>query len=238
MPGPHAITGVKGARWQQRGRKGRSIMSVPPTPKGQRRRESLLKAARKVFEDKGYFDTRVTDIVTKARVSHGTFYMYFESKDDVLRCLIDELVEMLYADSQTPGTPGLGPQEHLEETIRQFLGAYKQNAKMMRILEQVVTFDEDFRAKRLGIITRFVDRIAAAIEALQQRGLSDPELNARYAAHALGGMVGDFAYAMYVLRQDFDEDTAVATMTKLWSNGVGIRQAPAKRRRPVRVAAR
>lgn len=213
-------------------------MSAPPTPKGQRRRQSLLDAARKVFEDKGYFDTRVTDIVTKAHVSHGTFYLYFESKDDILRSLIDDLVENLYAKSQTATTPGLGPEEHLEETIRQFLNAYKPNAKMMRILEQVVTFDEGFRAIRLGIITRFIDRIKIAIEGLQERGQSDPELDARYAAHALGGMVGDFAFAMYVLKQEFDEDVAVATMARLWSRGVGVAAPAPKRRRAVRTVAR
>jgi AcrR family transcriptional regulator len=213
-------------------------MAAPPTPKGQHRRRSLLDAAREVFETKGYFDTRVTDIVSQAHVSHGTFYVYFESKDDILRSLIEELIETLYVGSQTKGKPGLGPEEHLEETIRQFLAAYKANAKMMRILEQVVTFDEEFRAMRLGIITRFIDRIKSAIEMLQQRGLSDPDLDARYAAHALGGMVGDFAFAMYVLRQDFEEDIAVATMAKLWSNGVGISRGTAKRSRPVRVASR
>jgi AcrR family transcriptional regulator len=213
-------------------------MADPPTPKGQRRRQSLLDAGREVFETKGYFDTRVSDIVAQAHVSHGTFYMYFESKDDILRSLIDQLVETLYADSQTSDTPNLGPEEHLEETIRQFLHAYQANAKMMRILEQVVTFDEGFRAIRLGIITRFVDRITSAIETLQSRGLSDPELNARYAAHALGGMVGDFAFAMYVLRQDLDEATAVATMTKLWSNGVGIGRGATRRRRPGWASAR
>jgi AcrR family transcriptional regulator len=212
-------------------------MPPPPTPKGQRRRESLLAAGRTVFERKGYFDTRVADIVSAAHVSHGTFYMYFQSKDDILRTLIDELVENLYASSRALVTPGLGPQEYLEERIRQFLAAYKKNAKMMRILEQVVTFDEEFRAIRLGIITRFVDGITAAIEHMQQRGLSDPDLSPRYAAHALGGMVGDFAFAMYVLRQDLDEDTAIATMTKLWGNGVGLGRSAARRRRPARSAA-
>ena len=212
-------------------------MSAPPTPKGQRRRQSLLDAARLVFEDKGYFDTRVTDIVSNAHVSHGTFYLYFESKDDILRSLVDELADRLYTGSQGELTPGLGPNEHLEETIRQFLDAYKANAKMMRILEQVVTFDEDFRAIRLGIITRFIDRIEISILSLQERGLSEPELDARYAAHALGGMVGDFAFAMYVLRQEFDEDTAVATMARLWSRGVGVAATP-KRRKGARAAGR
>jgi AcrR family transcriptional regulator len=218
-------------------RKG-AIVAEPPTAKGQRRRQSLLDAARTVFETKGYFDTRVADIVSHAHVSHGTFYMYFDSKDDILRCLIDQLVETLYADSQTTDTPGLGPEEHLEDTIRQFLRTYHANAKMMRILEQVVTFDEGFREIRLGIITRFIDRITFAIETLQKRGLSDPDLNPRYAAHALGGMVGDFAFAMYVLRQDLDEATAVETMTKLWSNGVGLGRTSTRRRRPGWAAAR
>lgn len=211
----------------------------PPTPKGRLRREALLKAAQDVFEREGYFDTRVTDIVAHAHVSHGTFYVYFDSKDEILRCLIDELVETLYAGSTGEEVHhDTSAYAHLEATIRQFMAVYKANAKMMRILEQVVAFDADVREIRLGIIVRFNERIKATIIALQARGDGDPDLDAQHAAQALGGMVGDCAFACYVLGQDIDEALAITTMTRIWAKAVGIpvdppapkKKAPARRR--------
>jgi hypothetical protein len=100
--------------------------------------------------------------------------------------------------------------------------AYKANAKMMRILDQVVTFSDDFRATRLEIMQRFNARIEGAIRALQARGEGDPDLDARHAAHVLGGMVSECAFALYVLRQDLDEAVAISTMARIWATSVGI----------------
>ena len=52
---------------------------------------SLLKAAIKVFREVGYAKARVSDIVAKAGVSQGTFYLYFKSKEDILRRIISSL---------------------------------------------------------------------------------------------------------------------------------------------------
>lgn len=55
--------------------------------RAQRTRESLLAAGATVVPEKGYHDLRVDDIVEAAGVSHGTFYRYFESKDDFFMAL-------------------------------------------------------------------------------------------------------------------------------------------------------
>lgn len=52
-----------------------------------------MNSALEVFQDVGYAKARVSDIVGKAGVSQGTFYLYFKSKEDVLRCIIDSLRE-------------------------------------------------------------------------------------------------------------------------------------------------
>jgi AcrR family transcriptional regulator len=43
-----------------------------------------------VLPARGYHDARVDDIVSAVGVSHGTFYRYFESKDDFFRVLAEE----------------------------------------------------------------------------------------------------------------------------------------------------
>ena len=49
--------------------------------------EALMDAALRAFRRQGVERTRVYDIATEAGLSPGTFYLYFESKDDLLRGL-------------------------------------------------------------------------------------------------------------------------------------------------------
>ena len=65
----------------------------PCSQRGTRTRASLVAAARAVFERDGYLASRVTDIADEARVAHGTFYTYFDSKDEVFAAVLHELQE-------------------------------------------------------------------------------------------------------------------------------------------------
>ena len=63
------------------------------TAKGQRTREELVAAARRVFERDGYFGARVADITAEAGVAHGSFYTYFASRQDVFVAVLREVVD-------------------------------------------------------------------------------------------------------------------------------------------------
>lgn len=69
------------------------------------RKEQLLKAARTVLAKKGFAQMRVSDIVEKAGMSQGSFYLHFSSKDAVVaeltRCLINDAMTMI-AETHTP----------------------------------------------------------------------------------------------------------------------------------------
>ena len=63
----------------------------------------------------------------------------------------------------------------IEAANRAYLVAYRRNAKLMALMEQVAQIDEDFRRMRLRRVRAFTERNAQAIAQLQQRGLADPE---------------------------------------------------------------
>ncbi len=52
---------------------------------GKRTMRKLLDAAMVAFDNRGYHATRVNDVVEIAKTSHGTFYLYFSNKEDLLR---------------------------------------------------------------------------------------------------------------------------------------------------------
>src|SRR5581483_2953831 len=50
----------------------------------------LLDAAMEAIDERGYHSTRVKDVVDIANTSHGTFYLYFSNKEDLVRALTIE----------------------------------------------------------------------------------------------------------------------------------------------------
>lgn len=60
------------------------------------RKEELLEAATDLFLEKGYRDTSVSSIVKSIGVSKGTFYYYFESKEDVVDGLVEKFSRPIY----------------------------------------------------------------------------------------------------------------------------------------------
>ena len=58
-------------------------------------RRMILEAAISEFSKKGYKDTSVADIMSTADLGIGTFYNYFNSKEDLLFSLLERLSEMI-----------------------------------------------------------------------------------------------------------------------------------------------
>src|SRR6202451_2368613 len=61
-----------------------------PGSQVRRTMRKLLDAAMVAFDHRGYHATRVNDVVEIAKTSHGTFYLYFSNKEDLLRALVTE----------------------------------------------------------------------------------------------------------------------------------------------------
>src|ERR1700722_16802529 len=55
----------------------------------QEKYDRILDAAVEVIAEKGYFNAPVSAIAARAGGADGTVYLYFKSKDDVLRTAID-----------------------------------------------------------------------------------------------------------------------------------------------------
>jgi AcrR family transcriptional regulator len=127
---------------------------------GRRTLRRLLDAGLEVFAARGYHAARVDDIVRAARTSHGTFYLYFASKEDLLRALAVECAEQyeqLATDSMEGDSRGVG---EIEEFVAQFFAIYRRFGPVIRAwMEDHVT---DREVNRLGV--EAFTHIAAALD--------------------------------------------------------------------------
>lgn len=194
----------------------------PRTPRGLRTRAALVAAARTVFERDGYLDARLTDITAEAKCSTGSFYTYFDNKEQVFAAVLADVEEEMLHPHVREMTDSDDPVALIEAANRAYLTAYRRHAKLMRLLEQVAHVDDRVRELRRRRSAAFVERNARSIADLQARGLADPELDPLLAARALSGMASRLAYTTYVLKDTGDLDALVATLTRLWANALRL----------------
>lgn len=204
----------------------RPAQARPRRADAARNRQALLAAARRVFERDGFVTARITDIADEAGLAHGSFYSHFRSKEDALAAVLGEVgEEMLHPGPSLAGTAGDadGPVAVIHAANVAYLEAYRRNARLMALLEQVATVDERFAALRLERTEAFLARNARAIRRLQQAGLADAALDPGLASLALSTMVSRSAYAVFVMgRQPVSVPELAATLTRLWANALGL----------------
>jgi AcrR family transcriptional regulator len=197
---------------------------APASARGTRTLRRLVRAARRVFERDGFLEARITDITAEAGVAAGSFYTYFTGKEDAFAAVMAEVnEEMLHPRLVLSAADREDPVRVIDAANRAYLAAYRRNAKLMGLMEQVASVDEEFRALRLHRARAFVERNAQAISRLQQRGLADPDIDPTIAAHAMSAMVSRMAYTKYV--QGFGSASSeglARTLTRLWANALGI----------------
>jgi AcrR family transcriptional regulator len=178
-------------------------------------RDSLLQAARSVFETCGYTNARVADITALAELSHGGFYVYFENKEAIFRAVADQVVRDISAASAA-GHHGLDPRERIASSNRNYLAAFRANARMMAVVEEVATINDEFADFRRGLWKTAVDRVWRSMARDQQAGLIDADLDLRVAANALVGMIERFAFTWFVLGEHFEMSQVVDVLTEMW----------------------
>lgn len=198
-----------------------------------RTRAGLIAAARTVFERDGFHRARLADIVEEAKVSIGTFYNYYDSKEAIFRAVMAEVAADLVSGAHEGAGPGADPVAGIAQGNLAYIRGYRRNAKLMSLLLQVAEQDAEVRELRLEIRRSFETRLSRAIRRWQQQGLAWNDVDPVYAANALAYMVDRFLYEWVVLDLDYDEAKAVHTLTRLWARGLGLERPPppAPRRR-------
>jgi AcrR family transcriptional regulator len=102
--------------------------------RGQRTRRRLLDAAADVFDRIGYHAARVDDVVAAAHSSHGTFYLYFTSKEDLFDQLVGEVAAELRSviDELAPVTNSPRGRAALRAWLARVSDVYARHGRVIR----------------------------------------------------------------------------------------------------------
>ena len=195
--------------------------------------QKLVAAARVVFERDGFHDARLADVTKEAKVSTGTLYNYFQSKEELFRAVmqgvLDDLTERSGDEAERTGPAD--PVQGIIDANRSYVAGYRKNARLMSLLSQVAERDAEVQAIGIAIRDHFETRLSRAIARWQDEGLAYSDLDPVYTANALAYMVDRFLAEWFTLGLRYDEDLVAETLSKLWVRALGMGDGPDAARR-------
>ena len=160
---------------------------------------ALKAAAVRVFDERGYLNTKITDITAAAGRSAGSFYNHFTGKEAVLEAL---LADMLAAgdervDREHPYDHDLSDREVLRWHVAGFWEAFRDNKPVFVAVTQAALIDERFGARLSELMTPDQGAMRQHLELLADKGYPLAGEPAAVAV-ALTGMWYQFAYQQLV----------------------------------------
>ncbi len=180
------------------------------------RREQILAAARKVFREKGYDGTTVSDIVEEAGVAQGTFYLYFPSK----KAAVLALAQILTEEGAKRLTEVLDPKMTFEERLRMLVKVVfdigRRNPDICRLIH-VGTESFTHEVHQSGGVRDMdmavVEMFRHAAEAGEMEDI-DPEIAARILVRMLPGCIQE----AFVFSDGSDADQLEEACTRIIVN--------------------
>lgn len=172
--------------------------------RGQRTRRTLIDSAREVFYQHGYLESKLSDITEHAGVAAGTFYIYFDNREELLAQIIAES----YADSLDPrGARDVHegrPLARIRHGNQVYVESYRTHADVHRIIEEASLVDESIRAMRAARALALFARNAQTIRELVRLGLVSPVIEPDSTARSLSLMVSRTCNYVYVQGHEFE----------------------------------
>ena len=152
------------------------------------RRAAILRAAETVFGERGYHGTTVAHVIEGAGISRGTFYLYFDSLDDLFQELLDGFIGRLIAAVNVVDVYSDRPTLSVFEEIHHVELLFEHRALSAVFLQEAAGASPQIDAR----LDHFYDFVHSMMQGAVRNGMSaglirptDPEL---VAAMVVGGI--------------------------------------------------
>ncbi len=168
------------------------------------RREEILKSAISAFSHKGYHNTSISDIIEKAGIARGTFYLYFENKRQIFDSVLDNLiVELDHCIKKIELGQGLpNPLDQLKANLIRVLTLFIENPELTGILLRHATgLDAELDMKISQFYRNWAYRIEEAFNLGITMGLVR-ECNSTLISYCILGCIKEVIEHITLYRKD------------------------------------
>ncbi|MDQ3041938.1 MAG: TetR family transcriptional regulator [Acidobacteriota bacterium] len=185
------------------------------------KREAILRAAIKVFAQKGYFSSKVADIAKEAGIADGTVYLYFKSKDEVLHSIFDRAMEEFIAEGRREIAEIETADKRLQRIAQlhlEKLGADRDLAIVFQVeLRGSTKFMEEFSG---GGFAEYLDIIRRTIAEGQKTGVFRADLKPVTAAKILYGALDEMVTNWILSKRAYPLAPMADEVLKVFFGGV------------------
>ena len=181
------------------------------------KREAILRAAVKVFAQKGYFNSKVADIAGEAGIADGTVYLYFKSKDEILHSVfIDEgKRELARLDKPIDRLRKIA-ELHLER-----LGDDRDLAIVFQVeLRGSIKFMQEFSAAGFA---DYLDVIRQTVEDGQRSGVFRSDIKPIIAAKILYGALDEMVTNWILSKKKYELSPMADEVLKTFFGGTTVK---------------
>jgi AcrR family transcriptional regulator len=195
------------------------------SPKSQRAKErdaEVLRAAVRVFYERGYSDATVQDVADELGILKGSLYHYIKTKEDLLFWIFEDIhAEVGQILEEVRAAEGLSPLERLELYVGRNLEFNIDNLDRISIYYHDMDRLSADRLQQVVAARREHDRfVADLIKSAQDQGLSDPTVDPKLAANCVFATI-IWTYRWYRPGSGASRKAVVQTCQSYALQGVG-----------------
>ncbi|ENH96573.1 TetR family transcriptional regulator [Gracilibacillus halophilus YIM-C55.5] len=97
------------------------------------KKQRIIEESMKLFSEKGYHATSIQEIATNSDISKGAFYLYFESKDDLLHATFQYFTNSILQKVETIQEKSIEPKAKLTEQMATFLSFFRDHKEYLML---------------------------------------------------------------------------------------------------------
>lgn len=184
--------------------------------------KAIIQAAKEVFAQKGFQDASIKDIVRKAGVATGTFYLYFRNKERFFEALVEEMYQELLQAISEERKKVTGAIAKLRVSMEVCIKLFNQE----RNLAKIVIIQAPAASPAVG---RHVSHVLEALVELTREDLEEamadgliPPGDSRVLALAFVGSFNQVIRDWLGSHEPYDLEQAFETLLRFNWRGLGI----------------
>jgi AcrR family transcriptional regulator len=147
------------------------------------KRQLILETSIRVFAEKGYHDTRISDIAKRAEIAYGLVYHYFKNKEEILDTIFLERWGEFIAAVRVIAEGDRTVEDKLVAVAEVILSARQHDPEWVKILiSEIQRSQRMLDRERLEIVAELFQLIARTLRDGQERGELRADLDAEIAS--------------------------------------------------------
>jgi TetR/AcrR family fatty acid metabolism transcriptional regulator len=189
--------------------------------------QRILRAAVKIFSEKGFYNSRVSEIAREANVADGTIYLYFRNKDDLLISLFEEEFGRIVEDMRGK----LGKEKDALQKIRRFaithLSIVSKQQQLAEVLGVEVRQSSKFMKEYVNkTFIEYLNLIRSVIVEGQEKGLIRKNLTPGIMKRAVFGALDEMArYWVLSTKKKHSIDESALQISDVFIRGMMTEEA-------------